>query len=61
MGNDAIYQTSETLAGKHNPNISNDTELRELGAGAVSDLPVPPKIRSKIRLCAVMAGLNVSS
>ena len=37
----------------------NEIELQDLNPGAVEEEPEPEKIRSKLRLIAVLAGLNV--
>jgi len=58
MGSDDIDQI-ETPTGSRISSSRNGHELRELDASP--DLSELPKPRSKLRLCAVMIGLNVSS
>ena len=61
MRKDGTDQIDESHSDTRASNINNEYELREPGASPDLSEHEPRKPRSKIRLCVVMAGLNVST
>ena len=60
MAKDGINITDEPGGAIYTPEVDSNYELRELHASASADDQATPKVRSRLRTWAVLAGLNVS-